>query len=201
MSIDYPFLDKLNLCPALVRAGMIAALLGLCIFGLVAMLAIFYHRTLEKIRPAGWLMRLGDKYTNNSVSRMAAATDLYRNRLGLFGMMALVTVIFVDLNLVLVVFFITQGLGLEHFQLMALAAAIIIGNIAGLVPLTVSGVGVRDAVVYAILVAGGINKDMTMTIPLVYTALILIFNIMGGLFFVFDSEKRVKLRPVSDKPQ
>lgn len=192
MSIDYPFIDKLNLSPELVRAGMIAGMLGLCVSGLAAMLAIFYHKTLEKIKPVGWLMHLGDKYTNNAISRMTAATDLYRNRMGLFSVMVLVTIVFVDLNLVLVVYFITRGLGMEHFQLMALTAAIIIGNISGLIPVTVAGVGVRDATVYAILVAGGINKDMTMTIPLIYTALILTFNILGGLFFVFDSDKKSK---------
>lgn len=186
MSINYPFIEKLGLDPDVVRAGMIAGLLGLCAFGLIAMFGIFCHRILEKIKPVGWLMRVGDKYTRQAISRMTAAADLYRNRLGLFGLMIAVTVVFVDLNLVLVVFFIARGLGLEHFQFTALAAAIIIGNIAGLAPLTVSGVGFRDATVYAILVAGGINQAMTMTIPLIYTALILAFNILGGLFFIFD---------------
>ena len=201
MSIDYPYLAKLNISPWMMRAGMIATLLGLCVFGLVAMMAIFYHKLLEKIKPIGFLMKLADKYTNNAVSRMTAATDVYKNHLKLFSMMTLVTVIFVDLNLVLVVFFIAKGLGIVDIQLMSLAAAVIIGSIAGLIPLTISGVGIRDATVYAILTAGGFSASMTMTIPLIYTALILAFNILAGLFFVFGGIKKKQFRELTGKSQ
>lgn len=199
MSIDYPYLTKLNISPWMMRAGMIAALLGLCVCGLAAMMAIFYHKLLEKIKPVGFLMKLADKHTNNAVSRMTAATDVYKSHLTLFSMMTLVTIIFVDINLVLVVFFITKGLGVADIQLLCLAAAVLIGNIAGLIPLTVSGVGVRDATVYAILAAGGISASMTMTIPLIYTALILAFNILAGLFFVFGGSKKTQFRELAAK--
>jgi uncharacterized protein (TIRG00374 family) len=185
MSVD---LSSLGMETKLMHVTIIILLLGMCLFGLCAMLAIFYHKTLEKIKPIGWLMQLGDKHGNNAVSRMTAATDLYRSELKLFLWMTVVTIIFVDLNLVVVVYFIAQGLAAANVSFLALSSAIIIGNIAGLIPLTISGVGLRDATIFAILAAAGIDKYIT--IPLLYTALILSFNILAGLFYVFDSKKK-----------
>jgi uncharacterized membrane protein YbhN (UPF0104 family) len=170
----------------------------MCIFGLAAMMAIFYHKLLEKIKPIGLLMRFGDKHSNNAISRITAATDIYRAEIKLFSLMTLVTIIFVDLNLVAVVYFIAKGLGAGNLHFLALSSAIIIGNIAGLIPLTISGVGLRDATIFAILSAAGVDKYIT--IPLLYTALILTFNILSGLFFVFDGKKKIPAEPALAKP-
>jgi len=189
MGID---LTVLGLQTKLMHVAAIAVLLGMCSFGLVAMLAIFYHQTLEKIKPIGYLMKMGDRYTNSAVSRMTAATDIYRNQLKLFTEMTVVSIFLVHLNMVVVVFFIMKGLGIENVHLITLTSAVIIGNIAGLIPLTVSGVGLRDVTIATILYAGGV--DNATTIPIIFTALILVFNILSGLFFVFDSDKKNKSR-------
>jgi uncharacterized protein (TIRG00374 family) len=196
MSID---LTVLGLQNKLMHVAAIAGLLGMCLFGLIAMFAIFYHQTLEKFKPIGYLMKMGDRYTNNAVSRMTAATDIYRNQLKLFLEMTVVSIFLVHLNMVLVVFFIMKGMGIGHVHLVTLTSAVIIGNIAGLIPLTVSGVGLRDVTIATILYAGGIENATT--IPIIFTALILVFNIFSGLFFVFDSDKKNKRRQASDKPQ
>lgn len=185
MKVD---LSALGMETKLMHVAVITMLLSMCIFGLCAMLAIFCHKTLEKIAPIRWLMQFGDRHANNAVSRMTAATDIYRSEIKVFLLMTLVTIIFVDINLVLVVFFIAKGLGAANLSILAFSAAIIIGNIAGLIPLTISGVGLRDATIFAILAAAGVDKYIT--IPLLYTALILSFNILAGLFFIFDSNKK-----------
>jgi len=138
------------------------------------------------------LMKMGDRYTNSAVSRMTAATDIYRNQLKLFAEMTIVSILLVHLNMVVVVFFIMKGLGVEHVNLITVTSAVIIGNIAGLIPLTVSGVGLRDVTIATILYAGGV--DNATTIPIIFTALILAFNILSGLFFVFDNDKKNKVR-------
>ncbi len=195
MSVD---LSSLGLETKLMHVAIISGLLGMCIFGLAAMMAIFYHKLLEKIKPIGLLMRFGDKHSNNAISRITAATDIYRAEIKLFSLMTLVTIIFVDLNLVAVVYFIAKGLGAGNLHFLALSSAIIIGNIAGLIPLTISGVGLRDATIFAILSAAGVDKYIT--IPLLYTALILTFNILSGLFFVFDGKKKIPAEPALAKP-
>ncbi len=187
MSID---LTVLGLQTKMMHVAVIAGLLGMCAFGLIAMFAIFYHKTLEKFKPVGSLMKMGDRYTNSAVSRMTAATDIYRNQLKLFTEMTIASIFLVHLNMVVVVFFIMKGLGIGNVHLITVTSAVIIGNIAGLIPLTVSGVGLRDVAIATVLYAGGV--DNATTIPIIFTALILAFNILSGLFFVFDNDKKKK---------
>jgi uncharacterized membrane protein YbhN (UPF0104 family) len=62
-----------------------------------------------------------------------------------------------------------------------------IGNTAGLLPITQSGVGTRDLFMITLLTAGGFSKGVATATSIIYTAVILSFNLLGGLFFIFGS--------------
>jgi len=166
----------------------IIGLLLLCAAGLIAMLAIFFHRTLVKIPLVAWLMRQADKRAHGMVGRLTAAIDTYRASWKLLSWLTLVSIFLVHLNIVLVVYFIIKGLGIDVTSGLAVIAAVTIGNIAGLIPLTPSGTGIRDVTVSVILIAGGVSSSPT--IPLMLTAMILFFDIAAGIFFIFDPDKR-----------
>jgi uncharacterized membrane protein YbhN (UPF0104 family) len=67
-----------------------------------------------------------------------------------------------------------------------------IGNTAGLLPISISGVGARDAVIEAVLSAGGCPVGDALAIPIIYTALIILYNFSGGIFFIIDSRQKGK---------
>jgi uncharacterized protein (TIRG00374 family) len=187
-----PTLMKVNFELIPLNTGLrilgIAGILGICIAGLTAMLMVFFHAKLEKIRPIGWLMRAGDKYTDGAVTRMTAAIDTYKGSLKLIFWMIVLSLFCVHLNLVVVVYLIMKSLGMSGFDPLSVLSAVVIGNIAGLIPLTVSGVGLRDVTILEILNAGGVPKSAT--IPLLFTAMILAGNILAGVFFIFDPSKK-----------
>ena len=68
--------------------------------------------------------------------------------------------------------------------------AITLGNIAGLLPLTPSGVGARDFIVKNILESSGMDARQALATALSFTMIIIAFNLLGGLFFVFDKHKK-----------
>ena len=81
------------------------------------------------------------------------------------------------------------GLGVS-VPVLTLVAAVTIGNIAGLIPLFPGGIGGRDVVTITILVAGGLAAGDAKTGQLLYTAVVLFFNLFGGLFFLLDPGRR-----------
>ena len=90
-------------------------------------------------------------------------------------------------------------LGGFHFQptepakgiyLLTLVIAVTIGNIIGLIPLFPAGVGGRDVATVTILVAGSVAVGDAKTGQLLYTAIVLFFNLIGGLFFILDPGRR-----------
>ena len=61
-----------------------------------------------------------------------------------------------------------------------------IGNIAGLIPLSLSGIGLRDAVLLGLLRADNLPDNIAV-IPILYSALIIGVNILCAIFFIADS--------------
>ena len=70
--------------------------------------------------------------------------------------------------------------------LLTVVTAVLLGNLAGLLPLFPGGIGARDLTVISILVAGGLAAGEAKTAQLLYTALLIAFNIFGGVFFLID---------------
>ena len=162
---------------------LLLALLG--ITGIAASCVIFFHRVLEKLPGVGATMRWGDRITRGMVSRLTAATDVYlRNWRELLGLIA-ASIPFVHLMTVLPFGFLLAGLGIP-FRCFDIVVAVTIGNIIGLIPLFPAGVGGRDVAVITLLAAAGIAPAEAKTAQLLYTAILLFFNLAGGIFFVFD---------------
>ena len=82
-------------------------------------------------------------------------------------------------------FFIYSGMNVEY-SIFSLAVAMTVGNIIGLLPIFPAGVGGRDVVTVMIMIASGIAEENAQAAMLIYTAILLVSNLLGGLFFVFD---------------
>jgi uncharacterized membrane protein YbhN (UPF0104 family) len=170
-----------------VRILGIMGLIGMCIGGLGIITCLFFHRTFEKIKLVGWAMKTGDKWTHGMVTRFTKVLDTYRQNWKLLTNMVLVSVIFVHLNIVLVIYFIMKSLGMGGINPLDVITAVTVGNVAGLLPSN-SGLGLRDVTINIVLNAAGISNGAT--IPIVYSAILITFNLLAGFFFIFDFSKK-----------
>ena len=167
-----------------------AAIIGVvCCSGLAASTVIFFHRSVEKFAPVGFLMKKADEKTHGMVSRMTAAADIYRKSWSELCKLILLSIAGVHLMTVVPLGCILHGLGIEYSPLV-LVTAVTIGNIIGLIPIFPSGVGGRDVTIIGILTAGGIAAADAGTAQLLYTLIVLSANLIGGVFFLFDPGRK-----------
>lgn len=162
--------------------------------GLMASVAVFLHREFERLPLFLKCKALADRFGGGLFSRVADALDTYKECPKELAACVLSSVLFVNLNLAVVAYCVAMGTGDPGASFTVALAAITVGNIVGLLPLTPSGVGARDVFVMAILQAGGMAGGAATASTLLITALILMFNMLGGIFFVIAGARR---RPAS----
>ena len=63
-------------------------------------------------------------------------------------------------------------------------------NIAGLIPLFPGGLGARDLAIVTILASSGIQPEDAKAAQVIYTSLVVLFALSGGIFFVFDRGRK-----------
>lgn len=175
-------------------SGIQLAALGvllLCTAGITAGIAVFFHRVLRKIPGINWILEKIDSRFNNMASRMTAMADEYAKYPGTVALLTVASIFFVHLVLTLPLCFLLAGAGVDlNMEMLILTAtAVTVGNIAGLIPLTPGGIGLRDLTVIAILSAGGINAGTGEAAQLMSTGLYVIVNLCGGFFFAFDGSR------------
>ena len=172
-----------------IRILGILGLITMCLMGLGAMTCLFFHRTFKKIKPVGWAMNLGDKYGHGIVTRFTKVMDIYRNSWKLVTQMCLMSTVFVHLNIIFVVYLIMKSLGMSGLNPLNVMTAVTVGNVAGLLPSN-SGLGLRDVTINVILDAANIPNGATTAI--IFSAILISFNLLAGLFFIFDFSKKNK---------
>ena len=168
----------------------ILALVILCVIGLSAGIFMFFHSSLEKIKLVAFMIGLADKFSKGLYSRLAEAFERYKNCLGTVMFCIAISIIFIHLNIVLVLYFIARGAGAGGLSALTYLNASTIGNTAGLLPITVSGVGVRDVVIETLLKAGGCLPGPAVAVPIIFSAVVILFNISGGFFFIFGGRSK-----------
>lgn len=151
--------------------------------GIAAAAMLFAYRTVEKVKLFKFIFEKADKITHGLVTRMKLAIDLYNKQWKAVVWLTVGSIFFVHLIQMPVLYFICRGLNIEIASFLTLTTAIIIGNIAGLIPLTPGGIGLRDMTIFAILQAGGFAEAAP--IPVLMSLVLIICNVSAGLFF-FD---------------
>ncbi len=182
-------IPQLELPPEM-RWLLILGLGALCSAGLAASCVIFFHRLIEKLPLFGALMQWGDRITHGMVSRMTGATDCYVRSWREVTWLTVLSVFGVHLMTVAAYGCLMAGLNIPGLSVFDLVVAVTIGNIVGLIPLFPGGIGGRDVATITILVAGGVAAGDAKTAQLLYTAIVLFFNLAGGLFFILDPGRR-----------
>lgn len=161
----------------------------LCLAGLGASCVIFFHRLFFKLPGVRFFVDKAEKYSRGSVSRMTGATDCYAGHWPLLALLTILTTVFVHLFSVVPYIFLFRGLGVE-FSYFTLVTAVVLGNIAGLIPFFPGGIGIRDLVTVTILSAGAVAPADAKTVQLIATAVMLLTYFSGGVFFILDPGRR-----------
>ena len=191
------FLSRVKVPGVRIDGTALVILIGaLCLAGLAASCVIFFHRYVEKLPFCGALMTWGDRVSHGMVGRLTAATDVYSKSWRELLVLVVVSVFLVHLMTVIPFGLLLAGLG-EEVPVFGVVVAVTIGNIVGLIPLFPSGVGGRDLAVVTILATLGIGSNTADAAQLMYTAILIFFNLVGGIFFICDPGRR-QLVPAAD---
>ncbi len=176
------------------RSGVMRSLILLLVLGsaagLAAAVVVFRHRSLERFAFYRKFGAFADRWSRGLFSKVTAALDTYSGMKREIVVCILASVVFVNLTLGCVAWCVCMGFVPGWNAPGASLGAITIGNIAGLLPLTPSGVGARDFFVIPILEKGGMNSETALAAALCITALILAFNLLGGVFFLFSKHEK-----------
>ena len=158
--------------------------------GIAASVVVFNHRMLEKIPLYRKLCEFGDRITHGTYSKVTDALDSYANCRKEIIICIIASIVLVNLVLGVEAWCVAAAVTGRTQSFMVVLAAITVGNIAGLLPTTPSGVGTRDLFVIPILQAGGIPYDAALAVSLTITAIIVLYNLSGGLFFILTPGRK-----------
>ena len=181
-------------------------LLGGSAAGLLAAAAIFLHKQLEKIAFFRWGEDLGAKVSHGFSTKLLDALDSYSGAGREIVWCVLASILGVNFVLGLCFYCVCLAFDASLAPLFApIVAAITVGNIAGLIPATMSGIGLRDYFVAAILGAalkGLPNCSLSALAPtLVMTGVIIAGGLFGGFFFLFDNPRKKQPPQVPAPPE
>jgi glycosyltransferase 2 family protein len=165
-------------------------LIFLSLVGILVGMTILFHRKLEKIKLFARGINVVDKYSKGFVSRITGILDVYSNSKKTLINCILVGVVFIQCSIVFIFYFIALGIHSSFIPIKSIFLAVSIGNTMGLLPITPSGIGTRDAITKSILNAGGFIEGDAVVIPLLYTSIMILFSLFGGLFFIFTKNKK-----------
>ncbi len=173
-----------------VTAALIWLLVAGSVCGLLASVVVFQHRKLERIRLYRRMKELADRFSHGMFSKVADAIDSYKECKKEIFICIVASMVFVNLVLGLAGFLVAHGVDPEWTSAGVSMEAITLGNIAGLLPMTPSGIGARDFFVKNILQSAGMDPQQALATALSFTMIIIAFNLLGGLFFIGSSHKR-----------
>lgn len=175
-------LSSIGIAPVHNKYVIILAITG-CLAGIGAAFVFFAYNVFARIPFIKFILDKADKITRGLGKRIQLAITMYTGHWkGLFYL-TIGSIFFVHLVQMFILYFIACGLRIAVPSLLTLTTAMIIGNIAGLIPLTPGGIGLRDITILAILSAGGFNAASV--IPLLMSLVLIIGNLGAGIFF-FD---------------
>ena len=158
---------------------------GVCAAGLLIAFLVFIHRKIENLPVFRSLFSFIDKKSSGKFSRFSSAADAYASDGRKITFWVILTILLIHLTPAVSMFLLLKGTGITP-AIPAVITAVIIGNIAGLIPLFPGGIGIRDSITISLLAASGIPAQNAATAQLLATILLIFVNLTGSFFFIFD---------------
>lgn len=169
---------------------IVTILLPACLAGVLAGVGLFYHRELEKIRLIGRLFGWLDVKSKGAWERLLSAFDIYRTKLGYLFLWALGSMLLIHLPAIMIVVVFMWGLSM-HGSVLATIFSAAAGNTAGVLP-SLGGFGFREATTDRLLQdLAGLPSETALLPVLGYAAVLLIFNLLGGIWVLIPMKSSV----------
>ena len=161
--------------------------------GLAAIAAAFCCDLFLKVRWINALFLKMDRLSRGALGRLKESLSLYRKHWKTvlwcmlasgFAMTPLIAMAF------LLAATAVAGEGAVPFFSVFLAAGL--GEMAGILPLTPGGIGTRDVAVLEIFRSCGCGEEQAAMIPVVYTSVMVLASLVGGVFLLYDAVMRLR---------
>jgi uncharacterized protein (TIRG00374 family) len=128
------------------------------------------------------------------VASLYGAIEPYKRSIGVLAASIFLSFVF-QLIVIVVVFLNVRALGLDHaVPISALAVIVPLGSVAGMLPVSVNGLGVRDYL-YIKLLEQFIPAEAALSVALLYFAVTLIASLPGGLVYALSRPTTSRLTP------
>ena len=169
---------------------IIFVLIAGIILGIIGAGIIFFHRTLERIYFIKQIIALADKYTRGFPSLLMEALDGYKKSSVKIILWIIVSAVFVHSAQGLALFCLISGTSDNFQKVHYVLLTSSLANAVGALPLTPSGLGTRDMEITSLLRLSGMNQEKSISIAIMNTGLIIIFNLIAGISLLHIGGKK-----------
>ena len=174
----------IQMSAVVVGAGSISSMVG--------WLAVEFRKELQRLPGVNVLNAACNKLMpvkiRDILHRFIFALDIYRDR-RLVVVKSIILSMVVHLCLGLTVFCIGRGFHENNLSAKHYFLATQVANVVGAVPVTPGGIGSRDFVFNEFLKGGGADFSKAGVIPVFLTVVIILWSLIGGLFYIFLNRK------------
>lgn len=181
--------SKVTTLPAAAQS-VVFLLTALSAAGCVIIAVLFFQDFIFRWKFASDLLTFADRWLRGIPGNVIRSVSAYRNRWKTLIGTTLFSALLLHPLLMLAIFFPLYGSIHELPPVDTTMAAVAYGNVASAVPLTPGGLGTRDAVVKTLLSAWNIPETSAATAMIIYTAMLLLIDLLGGIAFLLPAELR-----------
>ena len=176
-----------------VAAKSIVYLFSLLSAGGIGVIAVlFFQDYIFRWKFAAKLLEIADRWMKGIPGSIIRSVSAYRTRWKTLVLTTLFSALILHPLLFGALYFPLYGAMRELPPADVTLTASAYGNLASAVPVTPGGLGTRDAVVKTLLNAWGIPENSAVTAMVIYTAVLLLTNLLGGIAFLLPAEWRKK---------
>ena len=176
-----------------VAAKSIVYLFSLLSAGGIGVIAVlFFQDYIFRWKFAAKLLEIADRWMKGIPGSIIRSVSAYRTRWKTLVLTTLFSALILHPLLFGALYFPLYGAMREQPPADVTLTASAYGNLASAVPVTPGGLGTRDAVVKTLLNAWGIPENSAVTAMVIYTAVLLLTNLLGGIAFLLPAEWRKK---------
>lgn len=153
----------------------------------IVLAVIFGGEIIERIPLLKKMKGFMDRLTKGAVTKLFEVVGSYSDKTRALLFCTLLSAFGIHTALALTMFFGALSLGEIKIPFTTTLLATTYGNLASSIPTTPLGIGTRDAVVKTILDFAQLHAGASIAIPIVYTVIVMLFSMSGGVFFLMHN--------------
>ena len=165
-------------------------LTGVSLAGCAVIVVLVFQDFIFRWRAAGRILQFADRWMRGIPGGIVRSVAAYRGRWRVLVGTTLLSGLVLHPLLMLAIFFPLYG-GMHQLPpVEETMAAVAYGNVASALPVTPGGLGTRDAVIKTMLTAWNVPERAAVAAMVVYTATMLLTDLLGGLAFLLPPEEK-----------